>query len=284
MELTSRATGHIEGSAPAPDGIELYWQAWLPPDSPLATVWLVHGGAEHGGRYDTLIRAMLDRGYAVYAPDLRGHGRSGGRRGSIRRFSDYVGDVDAVVRVAGAPDTNVFVLGYSLGAIVGATYALGHQEQLAGVIMAAPALGPGAGVSRTQFAAAGILSAVAPRLPLFRQDPASMTQDPEVVRAYRADPLVHHGRFDARVIGELVATMGSFPDRIADLRLPLLVLHGDADVTADPARSRLAVERAGSATKTLKVYDTMRHDLFHEPGAERVVRDVTTWLENRCHR
>jgi alpha-beta hydrolase superfamily lysophospholipase len=280
VELMTRR----EGSTEAGDGTQLYWQAWLPPEPTLATVWLVHGGAEHGGRYAELVDSLLGAGCAVYAPDLRGHGRSGGRRGSIRRFSDYVGDLDATVRAAGAPTDNVFVLGYSLGAIVGASYALECHERLAGVIMAAPALGPGAGVSRTQFALAGVLSAVAPRLPLFRQDPSSMMQDPDVVRAYRADPLVHQGRFNARVIGELVTTMGDFPARIAGLQPPLLVLHGADDVTADPERSRLAVERAGSADKTLNVYDGMRHDLFHEPGRARVIEDTTTWLESQCPR
>lgn len=280
MELMT----HREGGAAAADGTALYWQAWQPSRAPLATVWLVHGGAEHGGRYSDLVSALLDAGCAVWAPDLRGHGRSGGRRGSIGRFSDYVGDLDAVVRASDAPRDDVFVLGYSLGAIVGASWALERQDELAGVIMAAPALGPGAGVSRTQFAVAGILSAVAPRLPLFKQDPESMTQDPEVVRSYNGDPLIHHGRFDARVIGELVATMGAFPERVGDLDLPLLVLHGTADVTADPARSRLALERAGSAAKTLKLYDGMRHDLFHEPGHDRVTTDITTWLEGQCLR
>jgi alpha-beta hydrolase superfamily lysophospholipase len=274
---------HREGTVAGTDGVLLSWQAWLPAGEPVASIALLHGGAEHGGRYGRLVAHLVAREYAVYAVDLRGHGRSQGRRGTVRQFSDYVGDLGALRRLMSDQGavSPTFLIGYSLGGLVCASYALDHQDELAGVILAGPALGVGDGVSPLQFRLARLLAAVAPRLPLFRMDPAPMMQDPAAVRAYRADPLVMHGRFDARLIAEFVGAMRRFPERIGELQIPLLVLHGAADVTADPRGSTMTVELAGSDDKTLNLYEGMRHDIFNEPGHERVCADVSTWLETR---
>jgi alpha-beta hydrolase superfamily lysophospholipase len=274
---------HREGSLTAPDGLTLHWQAWLPDGEGIAAVALVHGGAEHGGRYGRLVSHLVGRGHEVYALDLRGHGRSEGRRGSLGRFSDYLGDLDALLALMSAQGaaSSTFLIGYSLGGLVCATCALDHQHEVAGLIMAAPALGVGAGVSPLQFRIAGLLAAVAPRMPLFRLDPDSMMQDPAVRAAYRADPLVMHGRFDAGLIYQLVVAMRALPDRAGELTLPLLVMHGADDVTADPRRSRELVASAGSADRTLRLYERMRHDIFNEPGHEQVCADVSSWLQSR---
>jgi alpha-beta hydrolase superfamily lysophospholipase len=274
---------HREGTVASTDGVLLSWQAWLPAGDALASIALVHGGAEHGGRYGHLVSHLVAREYAVYALDLRGHGRSHGRRGTVRHFSDYLHDLDALRRLMSDQGavSPTFLIGYSLGGLVCASYALDHQDELAGVILAGPALGVGEGVSPLQFRLARMLAAVAPRLPLFKMNPAAMMRDPAAVRAYRADPLVMHGRFDARLIAEFVGAMRRFPDRIGELRIPLLVLHGAGDLTAHPSGSTMAVERAGSDDKTLHLYEGMRHDIFNEPGHERVCADVSTWLETR---
>ncbi|HWF56120.1 MAG TPA: lysophospholipase [Solirubrobacteraceae bacterium] len=271
---------HRDGELSAADGVRLRWQAWLPEREPAATVLLLHGGAEHGGRYPHLVSRLVGEGYAVYAPDLRGHGRSGGRRGSVTRFSDYTDDV-AIVVDALALGPPLFVLGYSLGGLVGAMHALDHQDELAGVILAGPALGVGDGVSPLQFRLARTLAALTPRLPVFRMDPPSMMRDPAVVREYEADPLVFHRRFDAGLIGQFVTAMAEYPDRITALTLPLLVLHGDADVTANPAGSRMTIERAASADKTLRTYAGVTHDIFNDPDRDRAIDDVTAWLRTR---
>lgn len=203
------AAATSNGSVASRDGTSLFWQRWLPASTPVATVGIVHGAGEHGGRYPRLVAQLVDRGHAVYALDLRGHGRSQGRRASVRRFSDYLDDVEAFVALLrrkhrGAP---VFAVGYSLGGLVLASSAVNDQERLAGVVLAGPALGPGSGVSGLQLSLARSLSALVPRLRLLRLDPAAMRQDPAAIRGYRGDPLTYHGRFDARVLGEFAAAM-----------------------------------------------------------------------------
>ena len=277
---------HREGTLAAADGVALAWQAWSPSGPTLAAVGLIHGGAEHGGRYPALVSALRERGCAVYALDLRGHGRSGGRRGHVDRFSDYMSDLETFFEFVRSETGEVptFVLGYSLGGTTGASYALTAQDRLAGVIMAGPALAIGEDASKLQFAVARTISALAPRLPLFKMKPEEMMSDPDAVRDYRADPLVFHGRFDARLLAELLEVMRAFPERVGQLELPLLVIHGGADVTADPQGSRIAIESAGSEDKTLRVYEGLRHDVFNEPDRELVSGEVADWIGARIGR
>lgn len=274
---------HREDGLTAQDGTQLAWQSWSPEAAPRALIVFVHGGAEHGGRYERLVSSLVARGFVVAAPDLRGHGRSGGRRGTIRRFTDYLDDLGSLHGRLGEiwPELPTFLAGYSLGALVTGRYALAHQDSLAGLVMAAPALGVGDDISPLQFRVAEALSRLVPRLPVLRMDPAAMMSDPAIAAAYREDPLVFRGRFDARMLGELIAVMRAFPDEVARLRLPLLVLHGAEDVTASPRASRGAFDRAGSVERTWRTYPGLRHDLFNEPEAEQVIGDIVAWLESR---
>jgi acylglycerol lipase len=265
-------------------GVDLYWQAWLPSAPPVAKVVLCHGIAEHGGRYPHAVGQLVAAGYGVFALDARGHGRSGGRRGSFDRFAQLVADLETLVEhiVALAPTEALYLMGYSLGGAVALTYALEHQDDLAGLVIVGSALGRGAGISWLQFEAASLLSTLAPRCPLIRLRAAQMTQDGDVARDYDNDPLVHHRRLNARTIGEIAAVMRNLPKDFPRLRAPLLLLHGAADVTASPEGSRALLAGAGSTDKALRIYDRRRHDLLNEPGHEEVMADVVGWLDARC--
>jgi alpha-beta hydrolase superfamily lysophospholipase len=278
---STSTAGTSNGSVASRDGKSLFWQRWLPGSTPVAAVGIVHGAGEHGGRYPRLVAQLADRGHAVYALDLRGHGRSEGPRATVRRFSDYLDDVNAFVALLrrkhrGAP---LFVAGYSLGGLVVASYALGDQDRLAGVVLAGPALGPGSGVSGVQMSLARSLSALVPRLRLLRLDPAAMLQAPAAIRSYRDDPLIYHGRFDARVLGEFATAIRRLQERADAVTLPVLVVHGADDRLADPIASRRLLAQCGSRDKTMRIYAGTRHDLFNEPLGDRVASDVATWID-----
>lgn len=277
MELTPTRVGLTDGAA----GLRIYWQAWLPSGDPLSIVVLNHGIAEHGGRYSHAVLKLVRAGYGVYAPDARGHGRSEGRRGVVERFSHLVSDlravVDSVVRTAHS--VPVFLLGYSLGGATALAYALDRQDEIAGAVVIGCALGRGSGVSRLQFELASLLSTLAPRFPLIRMRASDMTRDPEVARTYDADPLVHHGRLNARIVGEVAGAIRWLPNEFHRLTLPLLLLHGAADITASPAGSAGLYENAGSVDKTIKLYEGCRHDLLNEPGHDLVAADIVAWLD-----
>jgi len=278
--LHSMATADREGWIRGDAGVRIYWQAWLPADGPVAIVVLQHGVAEHGGRYMQVVRSLVAGGYGVYAFDARGHGRSEGTRASFDRFAQLVDDLDTVLRqvVRWKHELPVFLLGYSLGGAAAVEYALDHQSELAGAIVVGCALGRGSGVSRLQFALAAALSAVAPRCPVIRLRATDMTSDPAVARRYDEDPLVHHGRLDARFLGEMSAAIRRLPPEFHRLKLPMLLLHGGADITASPDGSRGLFEGVSSEDKTLRIYEGLRHNVLNEPGNQQVITDITDWL------
>lgn len=272
---------HDEGRFEGAGGAEIFWQAWLPDGEADAVVAIAHGAAEHGGRYAWVAGELAGRGHAVYALDHRGHGRSTGQRALVDRLDRAAADVQALVALAGDahPDVPVFLLGHSMGGLIALAHADRHQRELAGLVLSSPlAVLEAGGAAR---AAVRALSRWAPRLPIVAIDAATVSRDPEVVRAYERDPLNHRGRLPARTVGELAAAVGALPGRLPELRLPVLVLRGSADRLVDPAGGELVAERAGSDDCTLLSYDGLYHELLNEPERDRVLADVAGWIAAR---
>ena len=264
------------------DGTRLYWQAWEPGSAPRAPVILVHGAAEHGGRYAHVATRLLSEGYAVYALDHRGHGRSDGQRAMIDRLDRLVDDLGLFVKRireehAGAKP---FLVGHSLGGAVSLTYAIRHGDTIAGLIVSGPAVATEAVPAALKAITAG-LSKVAPNLPVFKIEDDAVSRDPQVVKAYQDDPLNHPGKLPARTLAEIMRAMNTIPRDAVALRTPLLLLHGGADRLCPPEGSRIVHANAGSADKTLKVYDGLFHEIFNEPEQDAVLDDVVEWLEAR---
>src|SRR5690606_39031799 len=197
-----------------------FWQGWLPSGEPRGIVLLCHGLGEHSGRYGNVVGALVPDGWAVYGVDHRGHGRSGGRRAHLRRYADWLADFDAFRRVVVArhPGLRVFLLGHSMGGQIALAYALDHQDELAGLVLSAPALAN----STVPRAAVRVLRAVAKVVPVLRPvgiDATKISKDPSVYAAYRTDPLVHHGRPTLGLSSALVGQFESLPERARALRL-----------------------------------------------------------------
>jgi alpha-beta hydrolase superfamily lysophospholipase len=227
---------------------------------------------------------MVRAGYAVYALDHQGHGRSGGPRAVIRRTEMAL--VDLYQLVAGATQKAggrpPFLLGHSMGGAIAMTFALEWPEMLAGLILSSPL------ASLPQLKAparpvVAVVSRVAPRLGLSKVDPSLVSRDPEQVAAYETDPLVHHGKLPARTIGEMRRMTKPFPKRAAELKLPLLVMSGEADRIVAPSGGKMVYDRASSDDKTLKVYPGLYHELFieTEPDRTRVIDEMIAWLDAR---
>lgn len=274
--MTQHRAGHLEGS----QGLTLYWQAWLPEETPKAVVILVHGLAEHSGRYAHVAEHLVAHGYAVYALDHRGHGRSQGRRAQVGRM-DYV--VDDLHRFAAhvrsdQPGKAVFLLGHSMGGGIALAYALRYQDELRGLVLSSPAI-LFEGVSPLQARAVKILSALAPGLPVLAIDGTAVSRDPEVVRAYDRDPLNYRGKIPVRTVAEMMRGAERLPDQLGSLRLPVLLLQGTEDRLVPASASRLVHDRASSLDKTLRLYDGLYHEVFNEPERGQVLADLSHWLD-----
>ena len=269
---------HEEGELEGVGGLRLYRQAWLPDGEERASVVIAHGGAEHSGRYGWVGERLAAKGYAVHALDHRGHGRSDGPPGYVDRFAHAVEDLDRLVRDVGPP---VFLLGHSMGGCLALLYALDHQDRLAGLILSAPVSSMD-GVAAPLRIAARVLNRVAPKAGVHQVDASGVSTDPDVVRAYREDPLVYHGKLAARTVVEIDDSVTRIKAGEAGITLPLLVLSSPGDTIVEPAGAVRVHANAAAADKTFIRYDGFAHELLNEPGRQRVMDDITGWLDARA--
>jgi alpha-beta hydrolase superfamily lysophospholipase len=273
---------HTSAQFAALDGLLLTRQAWRPEGAPAAVLAVVHGYGEHGGRYRGLAEDMAARGYAVHVYDLRGHGRSGGRRGHLGRFTDYLDDtavyLDAVREEH--PGRPLYLLGHSLGGLIATAYVEDRPaDALAGLILSSPFLRLGMPVPPLRLHVARLLSLIAPAVNVGNTiDPSALSHDREVVRVYDTDPLNHHVA-TARWAAEALAAQSAALSAAAGIRLPFLLLYGDADAVADPQAARELYERVASPDKTVHCYEDFYHEIFNETGRAAVFADLAAWLE-----
>jgi alpha-beta hydrolase superfamily lysophospholipase len=253
----------------------------LPDGEPRAAILLVHGLGEHSGRYSNLARHCTGRGFAVHALDHYGHGKSEGLSGHVERFSVYLDGVrELLARVKEEqPGMPLVLLGHSMGGLIAASFLREAQAEFKACVLSGPALKSDAAPPAIVLWINRLISALAPTVPMTALDPAGVSRDPEVVRAYVSDPLVHHGKVTARLIAEMMAAMKEALAHASEVTLPLLVMHGEDDVLTSPAGSREFHARAASDDKTLKIYPGLYHEIFNEPEKDVVLAELTDWLE-----
>ncbi|MGF1473611.1 MAG: alpha/beta hydrolase [Rubrobacteraceae bacterium] len=275
-----RGTGSFAG----PGNISLFEHWWRPEDGSRAAVVLVHGLKDHGGRYDHVGEWLARRGYAVYAPDLRGHGKAEGRRFFVDSFDEYVEDLGVFVQRVRArePGKPMYVLGHSMGGEVASLFVLDRRADLQGLVLSAPALEPAGDVSRAMIWLSGVVSILFPRAPVTKIDVKALSHLPEVIQAARNDPLCGDRPAPARTGYQILVSMRRIRERAREITLPILILHGTDDQVTNPRGSERLFELAGSEDKQLKLYDGLYHEILNEPEQERVLEDIVGWLDGRC--
>ncbi|MBY8863129.1 lysophospholipase [Nocardia sp. CA2R105] len=268
-------TGEFEGR-----GGMIFWQAWVPADRVRGVIALVHGVAEHSGRYEHVGKRLADSGFAVYALDHIGHGRSDGRRANIGSIDGAADNVVTVLDLASGryPGVPRFVLGHSMGSLITLYLATRAPLDVAGVAISAPPLDISAG-SALQRALAPVLSRWTPNLGVLQLDSSMISRDPEVVRAYDADPLVFSGKLPARTGAEILRATETVTARLDRLTVPTLVQHGTEDALAAPSSADTVEQRAGAKDLTVIRYPGLYHEIFNEPEQDAVLGDLVGWLE-----
>jgi alpha-beta hydrolase superfamily lysophospholipase len=233
---------------------------------------VVHGLGEHTGRYGHVAEALVDSGAAVYAGDHLGHGRSEGERVSIDDMEDLVADVHRVVEAARDehPGLPVVLIGHSLGGLVGARYGQEHGDGLAALVLSAPVVGGNP----------DLLGMVAlPEIPDVPIDPAWLSRDPEVGKAYAEDELVWHGPFKRETLQAIVASIEQVADG-GDLgELPTLWIHGEEDPLVPISATEPAIERIKGSRLEARRYPGARHEILNETNKDEVLADVTAFLD-----
>ena len=274
--------GPVDGSCVTRDGLSLRFRAWQPPKA-RAVLLVLHGLAEHSGRYLHVGARFAGAGYAVYALDHRGHGQSPGPRVHVGHFDEFLEDVDALRDVAQAqhPGRPLVLVGHSQGGLVTLSYALTHPAGLAAAIVSSPLLGvhPSTRASPGLVMLARVLSVLWPGVLLPNHVDASLlSHDPEVGRAYQEDPLVSH-RVSPRWFTSAMLAMRRAHERSPQLALPLLLMVSGADRIVDPEASLRFAAQAPADKLDLVLWDGFYHEMFNEVERESVFTRMESWLE-----
>lgn len=246
-------------------------------------VVLIHGFGEHSGRYEALITHLLRQHFSVTAYDHRGHGRSSGLYGHIDRFSRYEDDLHHIVSLVrdSSRSKKLFLIGHSMGGLVALRYLARRGDGIRGAVISAPLIEIAAKVPAAKLAIAKVGARLAPRLRLPSEiNPAVLSRDPAVGRAYAADPLV--GKLvSTRWFAEAVKAMEEIKREASRIQTPLLVMHGTEDKLASVEATKRLFPGIGSADKEMKIYEGFYHELFNEPEKQDIYDRVTDWLNEQ---
>jgi alpha-beta hydrolase superfamily lysophospholipase len=251
------------------DGQRLFYRCWELPDARVDVV-LSHGYAEHSGRYEHVAAALRASGARVWALDHYGHGRSAGERADISSLTGAAEDLHLLVAKAAAAGNPTYLVGHSMGGAIAVAHALAHQDALAGLVLSAPML-----VLSDELAALAGMTEI-PEVSLA----GGISRDPAVVAAYESDPLVYLGPPPKAFLSSL-ATLPAMIDRLGELSLPMLVMHGSADPLIKPETLRTLVARVGSEDLAARLWPGLMHEIFNEPEKATVIGTLARWLAAR---
>jgi len=266
-------------TVPAADGTPIVVRRWAATGEPWADVLIVHGIAEHSGRYEHVGGWLAEAGLEVTGYDLRGFGGSGGRRAWVGSWGEYHDDLeerlgDVRLRAAGRP---VVLFGHSLGGLIAYGYAVADPPRPLpdALVVSAPAVD--SNLPRWQQSMARVLTRVAPTFAVKNAfDGTILSRDPAVAERYLADPLNHHStttRLGAEALAEQKRALAAL-DRLS---VPTLVYHGGDDRLVPTASSEVFAAAPGVTRRT---YPGLRHESHNEPEGEAVIADAVAWLRS----
>ncbi|RDE14427.1 MAG: hypothetical protein C4K47_04560 [Candidatus Thorarchaeota archaeon] len=273
-----------EGSITVGVGHTLYYLACLPIEWRKGVVQIVHGYAEHSGRYENVLNKLVPAGYAVYVMDLYGHGKSDGDRGHVDSYTDFIRDqlqMNDVIREKEGFDTPIFMLGHSLGAMIATHYAAIHQATLDGLILSGAGTNyPDLTMGKAVLAAS--LSKATPKRMVTAVFPSDrLSNDPEVVKAFQDDPLVFAGKMSLGLMEAMRKLSAGMAKAAEKLTLPILIQKGSDDRVVLGAEE-LFVGLAHCRDKTYKMYEGLKHEVYNEIEVKReqVLDDLLEWLDS----
>ena len=274
---------HTEMSWRAEDGAELFAQVWEPRDEARGVVCLVHGLGEHSGRYAHVAQAFTAAGYALVTFDLRGHGKSGGKRGDVPDFEAFMDDIDLLIRTGQerCPGKPCFLYGHSMGGLLVLNYGVRRKPALNGIIATASGLRTPLSDQKAKIWLSTSLAGILPTVSLpTGLDATQISRDQAVVDAYTSDPLVH----DRTTFRMARGTLNSIPwvfDHAHEIETPLLLMHGTADQITYARGTQEFASRV-TCDCQVRIWDGLKHELHNEPEKEAVIRTMIEWMDAHC--
>ncbi len=267
------------------DDVTFYMQGWEPEGKPRAIVCLIHGLGEHTGRYGHVGKALNDAGYALFGFDLRGHGQSGGSRGHIPSLDVALQDIHQFIgfQKQKFPDIPIFLYGHSLGGLFALAYTIQYSDGIKGVIVTGVALHSPLLDQKVKVVMAKVLGSLFPSMIIpTGLDPVTISRNPDVVKNYINDPLVH-GKTSLGLGKTILDAVNLCFTNAKDFFLPLLVMHGKKDTLVYSSGSEEFARLVGEQNNdvTLKLWEGLYHEIHNEPEQVEVFKVMVEWMDGR---
>ncbi|MBN2601724.1 MAG: lysophospholipase [Candidatus Marinimicrobia bacterium] len=263
------------------DGQILFEQAWMPEGECKAIVLLVHGLGEHSSRYAHVAEFLTANGISIETYDLRGHGKSDGRRSYVNSFDEHLRDLEIFYKRVQERHTGIpiFLYGHSMGATISTLYVITRKTEFRGLLLSGALIKMGDDISPLLVKMSSILGKYAPRMKTTKLDSASISRDPLIVTNYDEDPLNYREGFPARTGMELIIAMNRIQIQMETITLPILIMHGSCDKITNPSGSQDLYNTISSDDKTLKMYDGFFHEIHNDPEKQKVFDDIVIWID-----
>ncbi|MDJ0621194.1 MAG: alpha/beta hydrolase [Calothrix sp. MO_192.B10] len=275
---------HHQGTFLGAGGLNLYYQSWHPQEQTRAILVIVHGLGGHSGLYGNIVNHLIPKNYAIYSFDLRGHGRSPGKRGYINNWDEFRQDLQAFFNLITTQEAECpcFLLGHSLGGVIVLDFVLRYPQitkKLQGAIALAPSIGK-VGISPFKLFLGRILSRILPSFSLNTgMNPNFASRDEKVLAAYAQDPL-RHTRGTARLATEFAIAVAEVQNGAENFCIPLLIMHGSADQVALPEGSLEFFHKVTFPDKQFREYPETYHEIQSDINYPEILGDMEDWLES----
>lgn len=261
---------------------EIFVRQWLL-DNPKAVILIVHGFAEHSGRYTEVANYFLDKAYSVLALDLKGHGRSKGERGLIRNIDEYHQNIELLYQYTRKkyPDNSIFLLGHSMGGLCVLSYGLKSQQKIRGIIASSPLLDFSVKVPKPLEFIANLLSSFYPNLRLESKiQPEFLSHNKERVQGYKDDPLV----FSKITVGWFRAICKAAKETInhgKNYRIPLYIHQAGEDRLVSPETTRIFYDSLELDDREFEFYPDLYHEILNEDCKFDIMEKMEAWISKR---
>ncbi len=275
-------TKRFEGTVPGRQDAELFYQKWITPNS-RGTILITHGLAEHSDCYDQLAHELNTDGWNVYGWDLRGHGRSSGKRGYVENFLYFIEDLKHVVSfVQRQEDFNVkhplILFGHSMGGQIVTRAVLKENLMVQAVVLSSPAMGLKMAVPQWKVALSETAVKWFPKVTLSNEiEFSDLSRDENMIDSFKRDSL-RHSKISPEVFLGMRAGFHEVLENAENFKLPLCVQIGGADPMIDVEATKTFFAKTTSTIKELFVYPDSLHEIYNDLDRDQVIKDLKTFL------
>jgi alpha-beta hydrolase superfamily lysophospholipase len=270
-----------EGTFNGVDGIDLFFRVIEPLTAPKAAVIVVHGHGDHSGGLQNISESLVNKEYIVYAPDLRGHGKSAGKRGYIQSWDEFSGDLHEFRKLVSLdqPELPLYIVGHSIGGLITLEYALDHSEGISGIIAIAPAISYE--VTSLEQLGIHLMGKLMPDYSIKKTGRIRLLKKKSAVRAKFESDSLRHNIVTPGLGRSLIQAVSRVVSQASAITLPLFLQYGLNDKITPPTKLRHFFDLVSSQDKQLVEYPLARHRPFDEGGREKFLEDMVGWLDQK---